>query len=137
MGFSLLWHPDLVTPQHEPSSQTGDQTHIPCIGRQILIHWTTREVPENMFLQATVNEQVHGAPCFIHTICFALAVLGLCGCIRALLWLQGAGLLFLAVCGLLIAVVLLWSTRSRVPRGFNSGSSQALEQELSSCGTWA
>ena len=27
------------------SSQTGDQTGIPCIARQILNHWTTREVP--------------------------------------------------------------------------------------------
>ena len=24
---------------------TKDQTHIPCNGRQILNHWTTREVP--------------------------------------------------------------------------------------------
>ena len=27
------------------SSTTRDQTRIPCIGRQILNHWTTREVP--------------------------------------------------------------------------------------------
>ena len=27
-------------------SQTRDQTHVPCIGRQILYHWTTREVPK-------------------------------------------------------------------------------------------
>ena len=27
------------------SSLTGDQTHVPCIARQILNHWTTREVP--------------------------------------------------------------------------------------------
>ena len=26
------------------SSQTRDQAHILCIGRQILNHWTTREV---------------------------------------------------------------------------------------------
>ena len=25
------------------SSRTRDRTHIPCIGRQILNHWTTRE----------------------------------------------------------------------------------------------
>ena len=29
---------------HE-SSRTRDRTHVPCIGRQILNHWTTREVP--------------------------------------------------------------------------------------------
>ena len=27
------------------SSLTRDQTHTPCIERQILNHWTTREVP--------------------------------------------------------------------------------------------
>ena len=27
------------------SSPIRDQTHVPCIGRQILNHWTTREVP--------------------------------------------------------------------------------------------
>ena len=36
----------LVTPKHVESSQTRDQTHVPCIGRQILYHWTAREVPE-------------------------------------------------------------------------------------------
>ena len=28
------------------SSPTGDRTRIPCIGRWILSHWTTREVPQ-------------------------------------------------------------------------------------------
>ena len=28
------------------SSLTRDQTHVPCIGRQIPNHWTTREVPK-------------------------------------------------------------------------------------------
>ena len=27
----------------------GDQTRVPCIRRQILNHWTTREVPPNEF----------------------------------------------------------------------------------------
>ena len=30
------------------SSMTKDRTHVPCIVRQILYHWTTREVP-NIF----------------------------------------------------------------------------------------
>ena len=35
------------------SSPTRGQTHIPCIGRQILNHWTTREVPPMvLFLMA-------------------------------------------------------------------------------------
>ena len=34
---------DLVAPLHVGSSWTRDQTHIPCIGGQILHLWTTRE----------------------------------------------------------------------------------------------
>ena len=34
----------LVIPQHVESSQTRDQTHVPCTGRQIINHWTAREV---------------------------------------------------------------------------------------------
>ena len=29
------------------SSLTRDQTHVPCVGRRILNHWTTREVSQN------------------------------------------------------------------------------------------
>ena len=35
---------ELVAPQHVESSWTRDRTCVPCIGRQILIHCTTREV---------------------------------------------------------------------------------------------
>ena len=35
----------LVTPRQVVSSHTGDQTCVPCIGRWILYHWTTKEVP--------------------------------------------------------------------------------------------
>ena len=38
-----LWHTGLGAPQHVGSSQTRDWTHVPCIGRWILNHWTTRE----------------------------------------------------------------------------------------------
>ena len=31
------------------SSLTRDRTHVPCIGRRILNHWTTREVPELIY----------------------------------------------------------------------------------------
>ena len=34
----------LVAPRHEKSSQIRDQTHVPCTGRWIPNHWTTREV---------------------------------------------------------------------------------------------
>ena len=40
-----LWHTGLVAPQHVGSSRTRARTHVPCIGRQILNHCTTREVP--------------------------------------------------------------------------------------------
>ena len=36
----------LVTLWHMGSSQTMDRTHIPGIGRRILIHCTTRETPD-------------------------------------------------------------------------------------------
>ena len=31
------------------SSPTRDRPHIPCIGKRILYHWTTREVPRHYF----------------------------------------------------------------------------------------
>ena len=39
-----LWHKGLVAPRHVGSSRTRARTHVPCIGRQILNHCTTREV---------------------------------------------------------------------------------------------
>ena len=41
---------ELVAPQHVESSQSRDRTHVPCTGKQILNHGTTREVPESIFL---------------------------------------------------------------------------------------
>ena len=41
-----LWHKGLVDPCiWDLSSPTRNQTRIPCTGRQIFNHWTTREVP--------------------------------------------------------------------------------------------
>ena len=37
------------------SSPTRDRTRVPCIGRQILNHWTTREVPHLVFLLAELG----------------------------------------------------------------------------------
>ena len=34
----------LIAPQHVVSSHIKDQTPVPCIDRQILNHWTIREV---------------------------------------------------------------------------------------------
>ena len=47
--LQYLWPTDLVAPWHVRSSRTRDQTHVPCISRQILNHWTTREVPKILF----------------------------------------------------------------------------------------
>ena len=41
MGFVALWH--------EKSSQLRDRTHVYCIVRQILKHWTTGEVQKMVF----------------------------------------------------------------------------------------
>ena len=49
-GFQELQHTGLVAPQHAESSQTRDRTCVPCIGRQILIHYTTREAQNLYFL---------------------------------------------------------------------------------------
>ena len=40
-----LWHTGFVAPQHVGSSRTRARTRVPCIGRRILNHCTTREVP--------------------------------------------------------------------------------------------
>ena len=53
-GFSCCgaWapgHAGLLTPWHVGSSWTGDQTHVPCISRWILNHWTTGEVLIHVF----------------------------------------------------------------------------------------
>ena len=39
------WLTGLVALQHVGSFRTRDQIHVPCTGRQIANHWTTREVP--------------------------------------------------------------------------------------------
>ena len=38
------WRSGLAALQHVGSSWIRDLTHVPCIGRQTLIHCTTREV---------------------------------------------------------------------------------------------
>ena len=40
----------LVAPGHVESSQTRNGTYVPCTGRRILIHRTTREVLERVLL---------------------------------------------------------------------------------------
>ena len=44
-----MWLTGLVAPRHVGSSQTRARTRVPCIGRQILNHCTTREAPKQVF----------------------------------------------------------------------------------------
>ena len=43
-GLQYSWFMGLVAPWHVESSQTRDQTHVSCIGKQIPNHWTTRKI---------------------------------------------------------------------------------------------
>ena len=49
-----LWHTGLIALWHVGSSQTRARIRVPCIGKQILNHCATREVPKlfikNMYL---------------------------------------------------------------------------------------
>ena len=44
-----MWLTGLVAPRHVGSSRTRARTRVPCIGRQILNHCTTREAPSSLF----------------------------------------------------------------------------------------
>ena len=48
-GLQQLWYTGLVVPRHMGSTRTRDRTRVPCIGRRILNHCTTREVPDHEF----------------------------------------------------------------------------------------
>ena len=53
-----MWHTGLVALWHMGSSQTRARTHVPCIGRWILNHGATREVPASCFLKACQRRDV-------------------------------------------------------------------------------
>ena len=36
-----------------------DQIHVPCIARQLLNHWTTREVPRQNILRKAIRNALH------------------------------------------------------------------------------
>ena len=46
-----MWCTGLIAPRHVGSSRIRAQTHVPCIGRRILNHCTTREVPRDCCLE--------------------------------------------------------------------------------------
>ena len=49
----------LVAPWHVGSPGTRDQTHVPCIGRRILNHCTTREA-KGAFLEVNLEVKLEG-----------------------------------------------------------------------------
>ena len=69
MGLVALIH---VESWHVESFRTKDRTHVPCIGRQVLSHCTTREVPKVGFKLwswgnmdgGRVCQKTHKACCF-------------------------------------------------------------------------
>ena len=55
-GLQQLWYTGLVAPRHVGSSRTRAQTRVPCIGRRILNHCATTEVPDvDHFLKSLLN----------------------------------------------------------------------------------
>ena len=67
-----LWHTGIVSLQHVESSLTRDRTHVSCIGRQTLNHWTTREVLKDTLLfvlwifQLWLLGRIHMLTCLSH-----------------------------------------------------------------------
>ena len=112
VGFSSCGPVGLVAPRHVGSSRTRDRTCVPCTGRWILSHWTTREVLRYpyLFKQKLFNFGCTGSSLLLGLLC------------------RGSSLA--AVRGLLLwGLLLLQSTGSRV-HGCSSCCSLALEHRL-------
>ena len=74
---------------------------------------------------------------YLFIIYLFLAGLGLCCCTQTFSSCGDRGLLFAAVSGLLVAVLLLLQSMGSRCEGFSSCGTRALECRLSSCGTQA
>ena len=62
-GLQQLWLAGLVAPRHVGSSPTRARTCVPCIGRRILNHCATREVPTQLLLNCSLYLNIpHPAP---------------------------------------------------------------------------
>ena len=68
MGFNSwgtqaqqLWLAGLVAPQHVGSSWTRARTCVPCIGRRILNHYTTREARHWILVGLVFQEEIEKA----------------------------------------------------------------------------
>ena len=66
-----LWHTGLVAFWYVESSRIRDRTHVPCTGRRILNHWTTKEVLVHflywLFTFWMLSFEIHCI--FLHQIC--------------------------------------------------------------------
>ena len=129
-----------------------------CIARWILNHWTTREALLFLFSLRKVRHFCHmiwwqwiplvflyQKISLFHLYSFFkkmmylfLAALGLHCCAQASSSCGRRGLLFLAVCGLLVVVVsLVAERRAQAPGHMSLGSRSSRALELGTCGTWA
>ena len=61
-----------AAPRHVGSSQTRARTHVPCIGRQILNHCTTREAPTSFFFIMEFSALNIAVFCYLSKILFFL-----------------------------------------------------------------
>ena len=57
-----MWHTGSVAPRHVGSSWTRAQTRVSCIGRWILNHCTTREVPRPVLDHLCISVKPHLTP---------------------------------------------------------------------------
>ena len=74
----------LVVPQHVGSSQIRDQTHVTHIGRQILNHWTTREVsPGINILYCVCAKLLQLGPTLCNPVDYSLPVSSVHGILQA------------------------------------------------------
>ena len=72
-SLSLVRHAGLSAPRHVEASRTGDRTHVPCTGRQILIHCTTREALEILCIFKTTFK-IEGVFCLLcHVFAWVLS----------------------------------------------------------------
>ena len=73
-----LWLTGLVALRPVWSSWTRDRTCVPCIGRQILNHWTIREVLNWFLMNVTVTRGSWGLqirkPVYLFWVCVCLEV---------------------------------------------------------------
>ena len=155
MGSVALWHVG--------SSPSPNWTCVPCIGRQILNHWTTRK-PSNLFLISETGYLLgipfeillpfsavikpcaiwypkQGQVCVFSELFFVL----FCFVFNWLYWVFIAMWALVSVTGLLVELASHFAEHGLqgaqasvgMARGHNSCDSWTLEHRLSSCGTLA